>query len=123
MKMVIAMVLLTMLSTTSGSKVLYRELDQAEFDHRVQDRFYLGMTHGQTSSKIKGMGLKPQVDRNDIVTYVLPQRLPIITSSNELYFNFGDDNALDIVHYFATGTSVWNDDLPHIIKLPAEATP
>ena len=107
-------------SVLSGCKVLHRELDQAEFDHRVQDRFSLGMTHDQTSSKIRGMGMKPHADHNDIVTYVLPRRLPLITRSNELYFKFGDDNALDVVHYFTTGTSIWNGDLPHIIELGTE---
>lgn len=104
----------------SGCKVLHKELDQVEFDRRVQSRFHLGMTHDQTSSSIRGMNMKPQPDHNDIFTLVFSRRLPLMERANELYFKFGDDDALDVAHYYPEGTSIWNGDVPHVIELNAE---
>ena len=67
--------------------------------------------------------MKPYTEHNHIVIHILSRHLKIFASSDELYFKFGNDNALDVVHYFTDGTSFWNDDLPHIIELHTEATP
>ena len=122
MKLKIFAIFLFFISNQVGCKSLYKELDQAEFYQRVQDRFYVGMDHERTRSAIQGLGLNPQDEYNDISAMVFSRGLPIIESGNELYFVFGESTGLDVVHYY-TGSNRRLNDIPHVIELQEEDSP
>lgn len=100
--------------TLPACQSIHSDLPAVELDQRLQNHFHQGMSHDQTRSKIRGLGLDPEdAPAGDLYCILKPQDRPLLfdyEGRRQLLFRFNGDTGLDDILY----------DRTHTIPLDAE---